>query len=198
MESFGSYVAFETVDLGSVFPCSISTDVRAYGDNLVNIIGSWVTLESVEEISAASDSALWSIDLQIRTSDDNITWTDWKSFSIGEYTARLFQFRLLMYSLNLAITPVVTKMLITVDMPDRVDSGADLVCPPAGLRIDFSPHFAAKPAIATNVQGATGGEYSVTSSVSETGFNIQFFSNDTNTAVTRTFDYVAHGYGRKV
>jgi predicted phage tail protein len=194
----GEYIAAETVDMGEIYTCTISSDIRAFGNNLTTKIGDWPILSNILELGESVDPASWTVELQIRKSNDNITWTPWEKFYIGEHSARAFQFKLLLTSLDKRITPVVTKFLVTVDMPDRVYSGQDLVCPPGGLSVVYLPSFAAKPAVAVNVQGVTGGEYNTITSATETGFTIQFFSNDTNTAVTRTFDYVAHGYGRKI
>ena len=196
--STGEYYAAESIDLGEVYTVSITSDIIAYGESYENAIGTWDILGDVLSLGGSVVSDLWSVELELRQSNDGISWGDWKRFYVGEYTARAFEFRLIMTSFDTKVTPAISKLGITVDMPDRVHSGQDLVCPPAGLRVNYTPSFAAKPAIATNSQGLTGGEYCVISNSDETGFDIIFYSNDTNTAVGRTFDYVAHGYGRKV
>jgi hypothetical protein len=78
-------------------------------------------------------------------------------------------------------------------MIDRIISGNDIVSDVSGTTITFSPVFKTTPAIGISAQGlATGDFYEITSK-SETSFNI-VFKNSSNSAISKTFDYLAKGY----
>ena len=64
--------------------------------------------------------------LEIATSDDNVTYTSFQNFVIGNYTARYYKFRVVLTSSDLASTPVVSAVTVTVDMEDRIFSEDDL------------------------------------------------------------------------
>jgi len=63
--------------------------------------------------------------------------------------------------------------------------------------ITFNKAFQATPAIGIGAQDLQTGDYYTLSSKSRTGFTITFY-NSSDTAISRTFDYVAKGYGREV
>ena len=64
--------------------------------------------------------------LEIATSDDNSTYTSFQNFVIGTYTARYLKFRIVLTSTDLASTPVIQEVTVTVDMVDRIFSGNDI------------------------------------------------------------------------
>ena len=139
------------------------------------------------------------IELQVRTTDDDPsgspTWSDWQVFSVGDYSARAFEFRARLTSGDSQASPVVSALTVTVDMPDRVLSGDDISSGAASHAVTFSPAFKEAPAIGIAAQNlATGDFYEITNK-SASGFTI-VFKNSGGTAVDRTFDYVAKGYGR--
>ncbi|BCV05711.1 MAG: hypothetical protein CM15mV114_280 [Caudoviricetes sp.] len=79
--------------------------------------------------------------LEIATSDDNVTFTSFQTFVIGNYTARFFKFRLVLTSSDLASTAVVSEATVTVDMPDRIFSGNDIVSGTSTKTVTFSSPF---------------------------------------------------------
>ena len=124
-------------------------------------------------------------------------WTPWVPLTIGNHTARAFRFRLHLKSYAPAVTPSVSSLKIIVDMPDRVAGANNLTCPIGGTRINFSPAFMVRPALAVDAQGLSVGDRKEITLIDNTGFTVQFFDS-TGVSVERTFDYLAKGYGRKV
>jgi hypothetical protein len=82
-------------------------------------------------------------------------------------------------------------------MPDRFISGNDLAVTTGGRAITFSPAFYGLKGLGVNAQNLATGDYSVVTAKDKNGFTI-IFRNAAGTAVARTFDYVAAGYGRKI
>ena len=191
----GQYQANSAVDLNGVFSTHVTSNLTVSGDNIDNTMSTWTTLASVSALSGTNPTE-WSVRAEMRTSDDAVTWTGWVELLATEVTARHYEFRLVLESYNEKVTPNVTDWTVTVDMPDRVERGQDVVAPAAGVTITYDPAFAAKPALAIDGQDLLQGDYYQRSNASASGFDL-IFRNSAGTAVERTFDWIAAGYGRK-
>ena len=146
------------------------------------------------------DASAWGATLQVRTTDDDtasspITWSAWQPFVTGDYSARGLQFRIRLTSTEFGITPVVTGLGATVDMPDETRAGDDLTVSVAGLSVTFTPAFRSLKGLGISAQGLQTGDYYTITAKDKSGYTIQFF-NSSDVAVERTHDYVAVGYGR--
>lgn len=214
----GYYYFEDTVDLTEVFTSYMSAAVVANArftnnlfdeedlfemDDMFGQLGG--DLFEVEDLFAMDDmfgigEGAWFIQLQYRTTnqDPNSSpagWGDWEEFTAGNKQFRAVQFRLLLRSLQPNVTPLVSVLSVTIDMPDRVEADNDLVVPVTGLRVDFAPAFKALDGLSIVAQDLATGDYYEVTAKDETGFFIQFF-NSVGGGVERTFDYVAAGYGR--
>jgi len=107
------------------------------------------------------------------------------------------KFRAYLTSLNGNASPSITNLSVSVDMPDRVISGEDIVSGAGTYTVTFSPAYKSLDGIGISAQNMASGDYYSISSKSTTGFQI-VFRNSAGTAVSRTFDYVARGYGKVV
>lgn len=142
-----------------------------------------------------------SVALQVATTDGDPagspTWSSWQNFLVGDYSARAFKFRAYLTSSNGNASPSITNLSVSVDMPDRVISGEDIVSGAGTYTVTFSPAYKSLDGIGISAQNMGTGDYYSISSKSTTGFQI-VFRNSAGTAVSRTFDYVARGYGKVV
>ena len=93
-------------------------------------------------------------------------------------------------------THQISALSVTVDMPDRVFSESDIVSgtSASGKTVTYSPAFKQVQGIGISASNLTSGDYYAITNKSATGFTIEFF-NSSNATVSRTFDYVARGYG---
>ena len=199
--SEGWYYASSIVDMGEVYTARLTSEVSVFGLDILGTIRSWVTLSSVDRMGN-TDSDQWNLTLEISQSSTTYPatpadWTAWEPFTIGEHTARAFRFRLHLVSYSPAVTPSVSKMKITVDMPDRVAGMNDLTCPVGGIRINYDPAFISRPALSVDAQALSVGDRKEVTLADNTGFTVEFFDSG-GTSVSRTFDYLAKGYGRRV
>ena len=202
VELEGFYTFDQQIDLGAIYTSRLTASIDAEGADLTNVIGNWSSLASVTLLDN-SEPENWGVELQVRVSDAAPSaglWSQWRPFVVGDITARAFQFRLRLNGTAemgedfSTISPLVHGLSVSIDMPDRVVAGDDILVPVAGRRIGFAPPFMGLAGVSVSIQdGATGDRYAITDK-DETGFFIRFFSS-TNTAVARTFDYVAKGYG---
>lgn len=194
----GIYSFSEGIDLGAVYTSHILTDLRVTGLDLNNTMDNQDNVDGVESWDNTSAPDQWSVTIQIRMTDDDPeaapAWSEWQNFVIGNYTARAFEFRALLSSPLNGVTPVITHLSVTIDMPDRFVSGQDIIADTAGQTVSFANPFRAKPAVAISAQNMHTGDYFELTDVKAGGFNIRFFDQDEN-PVSRSFDYLAKGYG---
>lgn len=195
----GVYDFADITDLGEVYTSRLSADVRGFGFRLDDVIGSWGKLSDVEDLTGTTTDA-WAIDLQMSsTSDDPMAggaeWSDWETLRMGDHRARAYRLRLLIESESSMVAVRVDQVSVTIDMPDRIEGGADVPCPAGGLYVDFDPPFRVRPAIAADGQGLPTGAISLRSNVTREGFH-QKFVDATGADIACTFDWVAKGYGR--
>lgn len=199
--SDGYYNFANSVDLGDIFTSRLSARMVAYGLSPSDDFFEVADFFEVDDFFRF-DPANWLVSLEVRyTTDDpgssSAVWSDWETFTQSDYTARAFEFRLYMGTLEEGLTPLVTNLSITVDMPDRVEAGNDLVVTTAGRRIDFDPPFLGFSGVGIAAQDMATGDYYTITGKGVTGFDI-IFRDAGGTPIERTFDYVAKGYGRRI
>jgi hypothetical protein len=193
----GTYTFAGALDLGAVYTSRITAVLEVTGENVANIVKAWSELKAVERLSG-TEPGQYDAWLEVRTTDDDPQaspqWSDWRPFVIGDTTARAFQWRARLKSFNPVVTPLVSALSVTVDMPDRVDGANDVLCPPGGLNVTFAPAFRTTPAIAVSGQAMATGDVFAVSNQSPQGFAVTF-RDAAGTGIARTFDWVARGYG---
>ena len=118
---------------------------------------------------------------------------------MGDYTARAFRFKVVLTTTDPQATPAISVLSVTVDMPDRIISGNDIASGTGagGYVVTFARAFKAMPALGIAAQNLQQGDYYEIPSKSASAFTIRF-KNSSGTVVSRTFDYVARGYGSLV
>ena len=132
--------------------------------------------------------------LEIATSDDNSTYTSFQNFVIGNYTARYLKFRVVLSSSDLASTPVISAVTVTVDMEDRIFSGNDIVSGAGTKTVTFTnPFKTVNYAVGITGENMATGDFFVVDNKTINGFDVTF-KNSSNTAVSRQFDFIAKGF----
>lgn len=193
----GTYVFDTTFDLGATYTSVITAFMEVAGENLLTSVDDWTSIDSLDSIDGTSSSQ-YSVSLEIRTTTDDPggtpTWSEWAPLVVGDYTARAFQFRLVLTSLVSGVIPTVVSAEIQIDMPDRVDSGTDIDVTTSGMSIAFTPPFKVTPALGFAHRDLNTGDYYEISNLDEAGFDI-IFKDSSGTPVARNFSYVAKGYG---
>lgn len=190
-------------DLGAEYASRLSAVVNAVGINPNNRLSGWAHLSEVLSLSGA-DPSQWSVRLEERhTSDDpagSPAWSDWAAFQVGAVTARAYEFRIWLISLGGGITPEITSVIITIDMPDRIIAEQNLISGTAagGFAVVFDPPFhSLKAVVPTGVDMATGDRFEFVGTPNESGFTIRF-KNSAGTVISRTFNHHSIGYGAVV
>ena len=181
-------------DLGYVYDCRLTANVEAvlYDDgSYIDTIADFDSMVSIDgDPPVGASLSLW-----VRTSDVfPAAWSAWKPFVVGDYRARVFDFQLR----GEVVLPTnwidVSTLEVTIDMPDRIESGNDIAVPALGLPVVYSPPFKASPAVSLTAQGLSPGDYLDVSAKTATGFTV-FIRNSSGVAQSgRSIDYISKGY----
>ena len=203
VDNEGSYDFATVVDLGSKFTSRVTSKVVINRLDYVNLLEDAAGLFDAREGFFDGDTSSFgdtNATLQIATTDDDPsgspTFTSFREFVVGEYSARALKFRAVLNSNDTSASPKVETLQVTVDMPDRFAHGNDLTSgtDSGGKTVTFSPAFKSLENVAITAQNMESGDFFVVSSKSATGFNV-VFKNSSNTVIDRTFDFQAKGFG---
>lgn len=196
--SEGIYEFANVIDLGQVYTSRVSAEVVAFGELTSEDVFARSDWFGPPEFFGTASDSLWDVTVEISTTNDDPSgspvWGAWAELVTADVAARGYRFRAKLQSLQFDVTPVVTGLAVTVDMPDRVIAENDLIVPITGLTIAFAPPYFALSGVSISAQGLQTGDYYEITGKDSVGFNI-IFRNAAGTAVQRTFDYVAKGYG---
>lgn len=195
----GTYSFSEIVDLGQVYTSRVKAALTVDGINLLDNFDTIENVDAIDNFDSSVAPSNYEVILQIsKTNDDpdgSPQWTSWQPFVVGDYTARAYRFRVILRRLVAGVTPKISALSVTVDMPDRDEAGRNISSDPAGSNVDFAYAFRAIPAIAVTGNDMATGDYFEVTGASTTGFTIRFF-NAAGTGISRNFDFVAKGYGK--
>jgi len=193
--STGNYLFSTPVDLGATYTSRVTANITQGSDNIDNLFDDATGLFDDGASNFDGDTpANCSAFLQIATSTDNITYTAFRNFVIGDYTARYLKFKLILNSTDLASTPLITALSVNVDMPDRIFSGNTLVSGTGTYTVTFTqPFYSANYAVGITAQNLSTGDYYSVANKTIAGFDIAF-KNSAGSGISKTFDYMAKGY----
>ena len=193
--SSGNYEFANVIDISAKHTARITASLTQIADNPDDLFDN--KSGDFDDASSNFDGdtpANCNAHLEIATSDDNSTYTDFRNFVIGEYEARYFKFRVVLISRDNASTPVVSAVSVTIDMQDRIFSDNDVVSGTSTKSITFTKPFkTANYAVGVTGQSMATGDYFTVSNKATTGFDVAFF-NSSNSGVSKTFDYIAKGF----
>ena len=127
---------------------------------------------------------------------DGTNYNDYRTYILGDYRASHIKLRVRLSCDVDTVTPAIYELSATVDMPDRTTGEENIASGTAsgGKAVTFSPAFKELQALGISLQNLDQNEHYVISNKSATGFTIKF-KNSSCSVVSRSFDYVAKGYG---
>jgi hypothetical protein len=191
----GNYLFVSPVDIGGIYTVRVTASITQTVDNIDNLFDSALGLFDDGASNFDGDSpANCNAHLEIALSNDNITYTAFRNFVVGDYTARYFKFKLVMTSFDLASTPVVSALSVEIDVADTIQSDNNLVSGTGTFTVVFTkPFFSASYAIGLTNEGMATGDFYTLSNKTIGGFDIAF-KNSSGTGISRTFDYIAKGF----
>ena len=191
----GNYEFSAPIDIGAKHTARITASITQTSDNLDDVFDSRTGNFDDQNSNFDGDTpANCNAHIEISTSDDNITYTSFQNFVIGDYTARYFKFRLVLISNDLSSTPVVSELSVTIDMPDRIFSGNDILSGVATKTVTFTlPFKSVNYAVGITAEDMATGDYFIVENKAVDSFDVTF-KNSSNSVISRTFDYIAKGF----
>jgi hypothetical protein len=193
--SSGNYEFADVIDIGAKHTARITASLTQTSDNPDDLFDNRSGEFDLAPSNFDGDvAANCNAHIEIATSDDNVTYTAFRTFVIGEYTARYFKFRVVLISRDNASTPVVSAVTVTIDMQDRIFSGNDVVSGAGTKTVTFTnPFKTVNYAVGITGENMATGDFFVVENKTINGFDVTF-KNSSNTAVSRTFDFIAKGF----
>jgi hypothetical protein len=193
--STGNYVFASPIDIGAVYTSRVTASITQTSDNADDLFDA--RTGNFDDASSSFDGdtpANCNAHIEIALSNDDITYTSFRNFVVGDYTARYYKFRVVLTSFDLASTPVISALSVSIDMPDRIFSGNDITSGTGTYNVVFTnPFYSNSYAVGITAQGLNTGDFFTISNKTVNGFDIAF-KNSSNTGVTRVFDYLSKGY----
>jgi hypothetical protein len=193
----GSYDFSSVIDIGAVHTARVTASLTQFAENPSELFDGGRGFTNFDDATGSFDGdspANSNAHLEIALSDDNVTYTAFKNFVIGDYTARYFKFRLYLISRDGVTTPVVSQASVTVDMIDRVFSGNDIASGATTYTVTFTnPFKTVNYAVGVTGQGMATGDFFLLENKTINGFDLTF-KDSSNSVISRTFDYLAKGY----
>lgn len=222
--SDGLYYFANSVNLGNVAPAFISSSITAnarFTNNIYDIDdifavtdifgGSSNNIYDIADIFAVDDifgigANAWAVKLEYRTTQDDPTgsptWSAWQELVVGtkEFWGIEFRLRFISYVAN--VTPTVSALSVTVDMPDRIVKAEDVTCPVGGLTVDYGTDhggdFQAAPSVNITIQNSATDDRIEYTVKNKTGFTVKIYNATAATYVERILDYTVIGYGKVI
>ena len=193
--STGNYEFANVIDIGAKHTARVTASITQGSDNPDDLFDN--KSGNFDDASSNFDGdtpANCNAHLEIATSDDNSTYTDFRNFVIGEYEARYLKFKVVLTSRDLASTPVVSAVTVTVDMQDRIFSGNDIISGTSTKSVTFTnPFKSGNYALGITGQSMATGDYFTVSNKTINGFDVAFL-NSSDSGVSKTFDFIAKGF----
>ncbi len=211
IKSSGEYTFADTLDLEGIFSLDLKRRFVTRGfypgdliDSKTQNIDDWTDFDGavVDKVNAK---------LYLRKTDDDPssspTWGSWQEFVNGTFKARAFQFKSELTSSDTAQNILVDELGYVAEFARRQEQSSSAVASGAGSKaITFTNAFftgtasllgsnSNLPSIGVTGQNMQSGDYFAVSGVSGTGFTVTF-RNSAGTAVNRTFNWQAVGYGK--
>lgn len=199
------YYYFEpaVVDLGDIYECSLTANVKSLltKRNRIRDVLDVRAVSAVRDIGKNINTDVdWVVELQMSLSNDNVTWSDWEPFIAAKQQFRACKFRLFIRSDSELTTPQVSIAQVTIDMPDRYESGEDIQITNAneGYTLLYENPFRNSPSVNITLQDGSIDDRIEYAVKNNKGFTLKVFNGTSNGYVIRSFDYLAAGYGKVI
>lgn len=193
----GSYEFDYDIDIRWVQTARVIVNMTANAINGADFIASRTEKISTWE-SIGNPPANIVVETFISTTDDdplvgNPTWSPWRQFTIADYTARAFKFKLEASSENLNHQIQISEVSVSIELPDRVEVVRQITSGTTIKTITYTNPFMVDPTIIITPINMMTGDYFTISNQNILRFYITFY-NSSNVAISRIFNYTAMGY----
>lgn len=192
---FGVYEFDNLIDVGSVQNVRAIIGMTINAVDLNDLIDDRDFVDTWQSIDNPPANVV--VEAFISMTDDNPisspTWTPWRAFSVGDYTARAFKFKIEATSQNLNHQIYISELSASFEMPDRSEIGRQITSGTTTKTITYVKPFIDEPVITITPINMMAGDYFTIPRESLTDFDINFY--DTNdSSISRIFNYNSIGF----
>ncbi len=193
--SYGVYnIATDNViDIGTASRCNVDVTYALEGMAIISDIDSIADFDSVLNWDGAYASNIGGV-VQINVGDNDGVYSGWQNFYHGNYFGRYYDFRIVLTSSDDSITAVLKDLKISVDAPDIIDTGVNILIPADGATITYNKVFHSIPGPQITILDAQENDivYLPVLQQSKTGFFIQV--KNRSSGVARHINWLAQKY----
>ena len=192
-----TYLFNNSIDLGSVENIRLVPSLTALITDGVTVVADYDPVASVTRFAGPIVDA--SVSFEVRTTDDDPagtpTWSDWETFTVGNYRQRAFEFRITAVVASTTYTVEISGLSLTADKADVTKRGTSSTTG-GNTTVTFDTPFYGGiggtdvPYVGLATVGATSGSGADIVSVSATGF---VYSVSGGGGGTKTINWVAVG-----
>lgn len=186
-----------TVDLGNVYEVMMSSTLIGWLEDQTSI-RTVDSIRSLQFVRVLDMSVPWTDDIEMNLSEDGEEWSGWQKFTSARQQFQYAKFRLHLQTTSENYRPRIKELVVYLDMPDRQEHNKSVEITDAdeGKTITYNGAFKANPAVNITIQDGAVDDRLEFVNKDRFGFTIRVFNATINGYVTRTFDWVANGYGR--
>ena len=138
-----TYLFDNSIDLGSVENIRLVPSLTALITDGVTVVADYNPVSTVTRFSGPIVDA--SVSFEVRTTDDDPagtpTWSDWETFTVGNYRNRAFEFRLTAVTASITYTVVISELSLTADKSDVLKRGTSTSSAGANTTVTFASPF---------------------------------------------------------
>jgi hypothetical protein len=183
-------------DLGyiAVFKIGIETVVVVSNDMELDD-SETLELDDSDTLRLSGGEVVGAVSFKIKTSEDNVTWSDWIAWQPADYVCRYFQIEMTITRETVSTVLLVSQFDYYADLPDVDEFGTGEVSNPStpdvGVDITFIKTFHVDPSVNVSILTGDGFVHKLTN-LSTTGVTVTLYDLS-GVAKTGTFSYHVHG-----
>ena len=195
LDKAGTYEFDTYLDLGTTYTSRATASVAFtaftlgdYIDDRTTYMDTWSDFDNIP-----SDVNL---NLYIATTTDDPsgtpTWGAWAKFTVADYRARAFKFKIIATSTDVLHQINVSELSVAIDIPDQVQAVAGIQSGTSKLSVTYPSSFFTKPSLGITVTDISADDLLEITNETKTGFDIGIKHGASYT--DHKFNYQAKGY----
>ncbi|MDB9983437.1 hypothetical protein OAD54_01675, partial [Candidatus Pelagibacter sp.] len=193
-----TYLFDNDIDLGSVESIRLVPNLTAVITDGVTVVADYDPVASVTRFAGPIVDA--SVSFEVRTTDDDPTgsptWSDWETFTVGNYLARAFEFRLTAVVASTTYTVEITELSLTADKADVTKRGTSTSSASVDTTVTFANSFYGGiggtdvPYVGCNTVGGSSSDIINITSITKDDFTYSVYNSGARVARAITWQAV--------
>lgn len=193
-----TYLFDNDIDLGSVESIRLVPNLSASITDGATVVADYDPVASVTRFAGPVVNA--SVTFEVRTTDDDPTgsptWSDWETFTIGNYRHRAFEFRITAVVASVTYTVSISDLSLTADKSDVSERGTSTSSASADTTVSFVAPFYGGiggtdvPYVGCNTVGGSTSDIINITSITKDDFTYSVYNSGSRVARSITWQAV--------